>query len=85
METQIDVDRDLFELNVFGPLALCRLLMPRIVEAKGTVAVVSSVTGHVAVPLSGSYNASKHALHVRTRDSVQFVNEALGLLQYVAE
>ena len=63
---QVDVDRALFELNVFGPVALARTVLPHFIErGSGQVVVTSSVMGKFAAPYSCSYAASKHALHVR--------------------
>ncbi|CAG0888549.1 unnamed protein product, partial [Darwinula stevensoni] len=61
---QVDVDRALFELNVFGPVALARTVLPHFVErGSGQVVITSSVMGKFAAPYSCSYAASKHALH----------------------
>lgn len=63
-EIKIQVDRDLFDTNVFGLLNLSRVVVPYFLSKKqGHVAVSSSVCGKYAPPCSASYNASKHALH----------------------
>ena len=64
--TNIDVDRDIFELNVFSVVNLTRLILPYFLRrGEGTIAVVSSSAGKAGAPFSGSYTGSKHALHVR--------------------
>lgn len=58
-----NLDRAQFETNVFGPMALIRLLIP-IMRRQGHGRIVqnSSILGVVSVPYTGAYNASKHAL-----------------------
>ncbi len=66
MNIDIRVDKDLFDGNVFGLLNLSRIVMPHFLsKKKGQIAVTSSVCGKVGAPCSASYNATKHALHVR--------------------
>ena len=64
--TDIEVDLDLFNLNVFSIVNLSRCIMPHFLERNsGTFALMSSTAGKAGVPFSGSYTGSKHALHVR--------------------
>lgn len=56
-----DVQR-LFETNVFAPMRLTRVLMPRLVAARGRVVTIGSMGGSVTQPLYGPYTMSKHAL-----------------------
>jgi len=58
------VDRDLFELNVFSPVALARHVNRYFEEVgRGHHVVTSSVAGLMPSPLSATYSASKHALN----------------------
>jgi len=62
--TNIEVDQDLFNLNVFSVVNLTRTVLPHMLENKsGTVAVMSSSAGKAGVPFSGTYTGSKHAVH----------------------
>nr|CAD7425543.1 unnamed protein product [Timema monikensis] len=63
-EVELEVDRQMFELNVFGVIHLTRIAVRYFLE-KGTghVAVTSSIAGVQGVPFSGTYTATKHALH----------------------
>ena len=62
----IKVDKELFDVNLFGILHLTRIVLPHFLEkGKGHIAVTSSVCGKVGAPCSASYNGTKHALHVR--------------------
>lgn len=64
LETDLQVDRHLMELNYFGPIALTKLVLPAMVDrGDGQVVVVSSLMGKLAMPGRGAYAASKHALH----------------------
>jgi NAD(P)-dependent dehydrogenase (short-subunit alcohol dehydrogenase family) len=51
-----------FEVNVFGTVAVTRALLPRLLESRGRIINVSSISGFVAPPLLAPYTASKHAL-----------------------
>ena len=65
-EIQLDVDRQLFNINVFGLVNLSRLML-RYWYANsiaGQFLVTSSTAGKMGAPFSASYTASKHALHV---------------------
>lgn len=55
--------RDLFDVNLYAPLALARLVLPGMRERRrGRIVMVSSVVGHVTFPFNGVYSASKQAL-----------------------
>ena len=63
--TDIRVDKDLFELNVFSLVNLTRAVLKHFfANGGGQIGVVSSVAGKVGVPNSGAYTGSKHALQV---------------------
>lgn len=63
-DTFLDVDRRIMEVDFFGPIALTKLVLPRMVEQQsGHFIVTSSVAGKHAVPFHTSYCAAKHALH----------------------
>jgi len=60
----LEVDRQLFHLNVFSVVALTRVVLPHFLDRnKGQVVVMSSAAGKMGVPGSASYTGSKHALH----------------------
>ena len=50
------------EVNVVGQAAVCQAVLPRLRHSRGRIVFVSSVSGRVATPLTGAYNASKFAL-----------------------
>ena len=63
-DTDIDVFRDLMEVNYFGNIALTKYLLPHFLERKkGQIVVVSSLVGKFGSPYRSGYAASKHALH----------------------
>ncbi len=64
INTQLDVDRKLMEVNYFGAIALTKAFLPRMVERKsGHQVVITSAVGIVSTPFRSSYAATKHALH----------------------
>lgn len=63
METSVEVDKRLFEVNFFGAVALTKALLPSMLDrGGGHIVVVSSVTGLFGTPFRSGYAASKHAL-----------------------
>jgi short-subunit dehydrogenase len=64
INTRLDVDRQVMEVDFFGPIALTKLVLPRMIEQQsGHLVVTSSVAGKHAVPHHSAYCAAKHALH----------------------
>ncbi len=63
-ETELEVERRIMEVDFFGPVALTKLVLPRMLEQQsGHLIVTSSVAGKHAVPMHSAYCAAKHALH----------------------
>ncbi len=54
--------REVLEVNAVAPLALTQRALPALERARGTVVMMSSIAGLVAMPGSGGYAASKFAL-----------------------
>jgi NAD(P)-dependent dehydrogenase (short-subunit alcohol dehydrogenase family) len=54
--------RGLFDVNLFGQIAVTRALLPALRRARGRIVLVSSVGGRVALGFSAPYGASKHAV-----------------------
>ena len=64
MDTQLTVDRQIMELNYFGPVGLTKQVLPEMVSrGSGQIVVISSLLGRIAAPARSAYCASKHALH----------------------
>ena len=62
-DVPLDRVRHLFEVNVFGTLAITQALLPKM-AARGNsrVIIVSSIAGVLAGPSFGPYSMTKHAL-----------------------
>jgi dehydrogenase/reductase SDR family protein 7B len=64
IETPVEIDRKVFEINYFGTIGLTKSVLPHMIsKGGGTVAVISSIVGKFGFPLRSAYSASKHALH----------------------
>src|SRR5204862_2943806 len=64
MQTSLDVERRIMDLNFFGTVALTKAVLPSMIARKsGHIVPISSVVGYVGTPLRSAYAASKHALH----------------------
>ncbi len=63
-DTDMDVDRRIMEVDYFAPIALTKLVLPKMMQRKsGHLVVTSSVAGKYGIPLRSAYCAAKHALH----------------------
>ena len=63
VDVPMDRVRHLFEVNVFGTLAISQALAPQMVErGSGRIIIVSSIAGVMAGPAFGPYSMTKHAL-----------------------
>ncbi len=54
--------REQFDVNVVGQAAVTRAVLPKIRAGRGRIVFVSSVSGRIATPWTGAYNASKFAI-----------------------
>lgn len=54
--------RHQLDVNVIGQHAVTRAVLPRLRTSRGRIVFVSSISGRVATPMTGAYNASKFAL-----------------------
>jgi NAD(P)-dependent dehydrogenase (short-subunit alcohol dehydrogenase family) len=50
------------EVNVVGQAAVTQAVLPRLRASHGRIVFVSSLSGRIATPMMGAYNASKFAL-----------------------
>ena len=53
--------REIFEINVFGQIAITQALLPLLRKARGRVVNITSVGTHLTIPFGGLLNASKSA------------------------
>lgn len=64
METDIEVDKPLMDVDFIGTVALTKATVPYMIRNKGgQIAVVSSLMGIFGAPMRSGYAAAKHALH----------------------
>jgi NAD(P)-dependent dehydrogenase (short-subunit alcohol dehydrogenase family) len=58
----IDEWRRMFEVNLFGQIAVTQALLPALIRSKGRVVNISSVGGKIAMATYGPYAGTKFAL-----------------------
>jgi dehydrogenase/reductase SDR family member 7B len=64
IDTPLEIDRKIMEVNFFGTVALTKAVLPFMVQRKsGLIIVISSISGKFGFYLRSAYAASKHALH----------------------
>jgi NAD(P)-dependent dehydrogenase (short-subunit alcohol dehydrogenase family) len=76
--------RRLFEVNLFGHVAVTQALLPELIRSKGRVINISSVGGKVAMGAYGPYAATKFALEA-VSDSLRRELAPLGVGVVVIE
>jgi len=52
----------LFDVNTFGPYRVTKAFAPMLIESKGRVVTISSISGILSGPFLGAYSMSKHAV-----------------------
>jgi len=72
-EVDVEAVRDLFDVNVLGPVRVTRALLPALRRSRGTIVQISSVAGRTAFPESGFYAATKHAVEALSESLFQEV------------
>lgn len=64
VETLLENDRKIMEVNFFGVINLAKAVLPQMIKAGGgQLAVTSSLVGKFGFPYRSAYSASKHAIH----------------------
>ncbi|WDE08877.1 SDR family oxidoreductase [Thalassomonas viridans] len=63
VDSELHTYRKLFEVDVFGQIALTKLVLPVMLEqGSGHLSVTASVAGKIGVPYRTGYCAAKHAM-----------------------
>jgi dehydrogenase/reductase SDR family member 7B len=63
LNTSLEVDRELFEVNFFGAVAVTKGIAPLMIsQGSGHIVVISSMAGKYGFRMRSAYSASKHAL-----------------------
>lgn len=79
IETPIEIDRQLMEVNYFSYVALTKAVLPYMKRQKsGHIIAISSIAGKFGFYLRSSYSAAKHALH-GFYESLRLETEAMGI------
>lgn len=64
LDTSLEVDKKLMNVNYFGTIALTKAVLPAMLTHQlGHIVTVTSLTGIFGSPYRTSYAAAKHALH----------------------
>lgn len=64
VDTPLENDRKIMEINFFGVVALTKAVLPQMIKnGEGQLAAASSLVGKFGFPYRSAYSASKHALH----------------------
>lgn len=79
METTLELDRQLMEVNFFSYVALTKAVLPYMKRRRsGHIVAISSIAGKFGFYLRSSYSAAKHAIH-GFFESLRLETEAIGI------
>ena len=80
----LDQWRRVFEVNLFGQVALIQALLPALLGSRGRVVNISSVGGRIALPTYGAYAGAKFGLEA-VSDALRREVAPLGVQVVVVE
>jgi len=83
-EVPLSAIRELFDVNVYGPIRMNRALLPALRASRGTIVQLSSVAGRMVFPESGYYAATKYAVEALS-DALSQETRAHGVRVRVIE
>ena len=63
LEVDFEEVLDTFNINVFAVMRMCQEFAPLLIQAKGTIVQIGSLSGMIPHIFGSTYNASKAALH----------------------
>ncbi|KAH8819429.1 hypothetical protein F5884DRAFT_848752 [Xylogone sp. PMI_703] len=78
LDTDIQEAKRMFEVNLWGVIAMTQAFAPLIIEAKGTIANTSSISGYLNVPFGSLYGASKSAI-ITVTETLRLEMEPFGV------
>ena len=79
IDTSIEVDRKIMELDHFSKVAMTKALLPSfIAQQSGMYVTISSVAGKIGVPMRTAYCAAKHAI-IGFMDAIRAENAQFGV------
>jgi 1-acylglycerone phosphate reductase len=78
VDSDLDTGRKLFEINFWAVLAMVQAFMPMLIQSKGTIVNVSSISAIMNVPYLGIYGSSKAALTLAS-DTLRLEVRPLGV------
>lgn len=62
IETEESEFKFIFDVNVMGPYRMTKAFAPLVIESKGRISTIGSVSGINSAPMYGPYSMTKHAM-----------------------
>lgn len=77
-EIEVDAFKRVLDINVVGPFAACRTALPHLIESRGCIINVASLSGIKGMPFGSPYSASKGGLIMLTKSlAVEFAEQGV--------
>lgn len=64
LDLNLEEAKELFDNNLWATIAVTQAFAPLVIAAKGNIANITSISGHLNVPFMGTYAASKAAIEL---------------------
>lgn len=55
LDEDLDVVKNIFDINFYGPIAITQAFAPLLIKAKGMAVYITSISGYVNVPFMGRF------------------------------
>lgn len=78
IDTDIQIAKEIFDVNVFGVLLMVKTFSPLLLAARGCIVNICSVSGYVYAPWMGVYQASKAATEMLS-ETMRLELQPLGI------
>lgn len=77
--------KQMFDVNVFGVIAVTKAFAPLVINAKGTIANLASIAGLMAPPYMGMYCITHSPLHTQGPCPSPFPLSSLHFMQFLSK
>ncbi|CEJ86360.1 hypothetical protein VHEMI04085 [[Torrubiella] hemipterigena] len=78
LDTDLQAAKDMFDVNVFGPLLMVQAFAPMLIASHGCIVNICSVSSYVYAPWMGLYGGSKAALEMMS-ETMRLELQPLGV------
>ncbi|KAK8017683.1 hypothetical protein PG993_014009 [Apiospora rasikravindrae] len=79
LDEDLDLVKDLFQINFYGPIALTQAFAPLLIPAKGMAVYITTISGYLNVPYMGKTDFGTLGTYAASKRSLEIVADTLRL------